>query len=100
MITALHKPPKTEKELVAKYKDQLSSPPPFSAIKSDFECPISGHIMSDPVLLNGRVYDREYIEDWIFENDWTDPGTQEMVSPDDIQECGLDFLVIHTQITT
>ena len=47
--------------------------------------------MRDPVTLNGLVYDREFVEDWIFENDWTDPGMpnsqSNTVSPDDIQEC-------------
>ena len=59
--------------------------------------------MQDPVNLNGFVYDREFIEDWIFENDWTDPGRLTSgsrsdsiaVSPDDITDCSEDFLILH-----
>lgn len=29
--------------------------------------------MQDPVVLNGYLYDRENIEDWIYVNDWSDP---------------------------
>ena len=59
--------------------------------------------MTDPVTLNGLVYDREFVEDWIFENDWTDPGIQNSqsntVTPDDIQECKEEFLEIFQKFT-
>ena len=29
--------------------------------------------MEDPVVLNGNLYDRESLEEWMFEHDWKDP---------------------------
>ena len=88
--------PKSEKVLIEKYSS--SALDDFESIKKDLQCPISGTVMTDPVTLNGLVYDREFVEDWIFENDWTDPGIQNSqsntVSPDDIQECSEEFLQI------
>ena len=88
--------PKSEKVLIEKYSS--SDLDDFESIKKDFQCPISGSFMTDPVTLNGLVYDREFVEDWIFENDWTDPGIQNSqsntVSPDDIQECAEEYLQI------
>ena len=41
----------------------------------DFICPISGEVIRfEPVLLNGNLYERENLEDWMYLNDWTDPA--------------------------
>ena len=41
---------------------------------NDFRCPLTGDlILNDPVVLNGFVYERETLEDWIFQSDWLDP---------------------------
>lgn len=40
----------------------------------DFTCPLSGEIIvSDPITLNGYIYDKETLEDWIYRSDWLDP---------------------------
>ena len=39
----------------------------------DFTCPLSGELMTDPVTLNGYVYDKDTLEDWIYRSDWLDP---------------------------
>ena len=41
---------------------------------ANFKCPISGEFLQDPVTLSGYVYNRSAIEDFLFENDWTDPA--------------------------
>jgi len=30
-------------------------------------------ILSEPVTLNGYVYDKDTLEDWIYRSDWLDP---------------------------
>lgn len=41
----------------------------------DFKCPISGEIIRfEPVILNGNLYERENLEDWMYLNNWTDPA--------------------------
>jgi len=39
----------------------------------DFTCPLSGELLSDPVVLSGYVYDKDTLEDWIYRSDWLDP---------------------------
>lgn len=40
----------------------------------DFKCPLSGEIiLSEPVTLNGYIYDKDTLEDWIYRSDWLDP---------------------------
>ena len=68
----------------------------MGTIQEDFQCPISGAVIADPVVLNGYLYDREFIEDWIFENDWSDPATagskdSQVVGPDDILDCSEEY---------
>ena len=59
--------------------------------------------MNDPVTLNGYLYDRESIEEWMFENDWRDPYVKDdskisniYVSPDDLIDCEPLFIHIHS----
>ena len=73
----------------------------FDQAKDNLRCPLSGKILKDPVTLNGHVYEREAIEDFLFENDWFDPAVifeeenkqnveltigGEIASPNDIME--------------
>jgi hypothetical protein len=53
--------------------DTLMQPKTYYDIE-DFRCPLSGDIiLKDPVTLNGFIYEREALEDWIFQSDWLDP---------------------------
>jgi hypothetical protein len=29
--------------------------------------------LNEPVLLNGRIYERETLENWIYNSNWLDP---------------------------
>ena len=61
--------------------------------------------MTEPITLNGYLYDRESIEEWLLEYDWKDPFVSEgenftatkYVSPDDLIECEPIFIHIHSQ---
>ncbi|GAV69728.1 U-box domain-containing protein, partial [Cephalotus follicularis] len=47
----------------------------------EFQCPISGKIMSDPVVLaSGKTYDRPLIQRWLNEGNRTCPLTEEVLS--------------------
>ena len=70
----------------------------FGECQKLFRCPISNRFLSDAVVLNGFIYDRAALEDWIFENNWEDPvqigsarNEPTLVSPDDILEPSAEF---------
>jgi len=82
----------------------------------DFTCPLSGEvILSDPVTLNGYVYDKDTLEDWIYRSDWLDPFyifdnhsdsssvltekviKENQVDPSQILECSPDFMELFHQ---
>ncbi|KAH7571775.1 hypothetical protein ACOSP7_014601 [Xanthoceras sorbifolium] len=47
----------------------------------EFKCPLSGEIMSDPVVLaSGQTYDRPYIQKWLNEGNRTCPQTQQSLT--------------------
>ncbi len=58
------------------------------------------------MLLNGNLYERENLEDWMYLNNWTDPANhiasnkdneikvEKTVSPDEILDCSEDFMRI------
>ncbi|WJX19197.1 hypothetical protein P8452_08913 [Trifolium repens] len=51
------------------------------SVPQQFRCPISGHIMTDPVILaNGQTYDRPFIQKWLNEIHKTCPQTQDVLS--------------------
>jgi len=78
----------------------------------DFICPLSGElIQSEPVTLNGHVYDRDTLEDWIYRSEFLDPlyifdnySDMQILSksviesnqtdPNQIKECSPEFLQI------
>ena len=83
----------------------------FGQAKENLKCPLSGKIFEDPVTLNGHVYEREAIEDYLFENNWSDPAAifndqnqsykydesrsdKSSVSPNDILEVSEEFQLI------
>ncbi|WJX12810.1 hypothetical protein P8452_03264 [Trifolium repens] len=51
------------------------------SVPPQFRCPISGHVMTDPVILvNGQTYDRPFIQKWLNEIHKTCPQTQDVLS--------------------
>lgn len=61
------------KYLVSKYKKDGSNEK-VDFLEEDFRCPLSQELFhEDPVVLNGHVYERDALEDWIFQSDWLDP---------------------------
>ncbi|KAK2402561.1 plant U-box [Trifolium repens] len=51
------------------------------SVPPQFRCPISGHIMTDPVIFaNGQTYDRPFIQKWLNEIHKTCPQTQDVLS--------------------
>ena len=53
-------------------------------IRAAMTCPISKDIVSDPIVLNGRVYEREQIVRWISQTG-EDPQTRERCTLNDLQ---------------
>lgn len=52
-----------------------------SSIPDEFRCPISRHLMTDPVILStGLTYDRTFILKWLKEGHRTCPQTQRVLS--------------------
>ncbi|XP_027351722.1 U-box domain-containing protein 9-like [Abrus precatorius] len=51
------------------------------ALPPHFRCPISTHLMTDPVILSsGQTYDRPFIQRWLNEGNRTCPQTQQVLS--------------------
>lgn len=68
--------PREAQMIVDKYQNNSDTlrQPDTQYDAEDFRCPLSGQIiLNDPVTLNGFVYERGALEDWIFQSDWLDP---------------------------
>ncbi|KAM7251590.1 hypothetical protein ACFE04_023473 [Oxalis oulophora] len=67
-------------------------------VDSFIECPISGQIMTDPVILaNGKTYDRNSIKKWFSEGHNTCPQTKEILLHTNVTPNLLAFDIINSR---
>ena len=82
--------PKSTIKFKPKLESQLVNVPidNFAKAKEILRCPLSGKFLKDPVSLNGHVYEREAIEDFLFEHEWSDPAVifEESKNPKHLEE--------------
>jgi len=76
-LTKLYEETKKKLEETIQKKAELISK--LVTESSEFICPISFELMNDPVItVDGHSYEREYIEDWLKNNN-TSPNTNEIL---------------------